>query len=106
MTRGDPGMTRYIEPKLSLMWLLGTGGTVITLLVVGVWNLASANAQMERIVTAVTRLESQLELRDSRIDKLNLDIQGNRSINEVQNARLANVEEQLRAIKAFSGIKP
>lgn len=102
---GGP-MTKYIEPKVSLMWLLSGFMSIMGLLGVGVWNVAAANAQMDRIAESVARLENQIDARDGRIDRLALEIQTNKSMNEVQNARIQNIEEQLKATRAFVGVKP
>ena len=68
------------------------------------WNLASANAEMRRIGESVARMERQFESRDSTLDRMQVEISSNRSLNEVQNSRINNLEEQQRALRAFAGM--
>lgn len=99
-------MTKYIDTKVNLMWLISGFLSLLSVLAYAAWNLSSANEKMARISESVRRLEIQVEQRDGRLERMQLDISTNRSMNEVQNARLQNIEEQLRALKAFSGVKP
>lgn len=105
-TRPGGAMTKYIEPKVSLMWLISGFLSLLSILAVAAWNLSSANEKMARIGESVRRLEAQVEQRDARFERMQLEISTNRSMNDVQNARILNIEEQLRALKAFSGVKP
>ena len=98
--------TRYIEPKISLMWLLSSAAMLLTALTAAAWNLSVANSKMEDVSKSMQRMELRLDSRDERLDRITLDVHTNRSMNEVQNARLGNLEEQVRAIKSFSGLKP
>lgn len=100
---GGPS-AKYIEPKISLMWLLGAAGTLLSLLAFASWNLASANAEMRRIGESVARMERQIESRDSTLDRMQVEISSNRSLNDVQNSRINNLEEQQRALRAFAGM--
>lgn len=93
-----PDMTKYIEPRISLTWLLSVGGSWAILLAVGIWNLSAANAQMARVADAVTRLEARLDQRDARLDRIAADLQTMRSVDEVQSTRLTHVEEEVRRL--------
>ena len=105
-TKTPEAKTRYIEPKISLMWLLSSAATLLTALTAAAWNLSVANSKMETVNQSMQRMEARLDSRDERLDRITLDVHTNRSMNEVQNARISNLEEQVRAIKSFSGIKP
>lgn len=101
-----PARTRYIEPRISLMWLIGAVGGVMSMLAVAIWNVAIANANMVRLADSVGRLEMRIEKRETEYARLSMDIQANRAVNDVQNQRLTNLEESVRGVKAFVGVKP
>ena len=90
-------VTKFIEPRISLTWLLGAVGTIGTLLTVAIWNVALANAQMARVAEAVSRMEVRLDARDQRLDSLASDVLTMRGVDEVQNTRILYLEGELRA---------
>lgn len=87
-------VTKFIEPRISLTWLLGAVGTIGTLLAVAIWNAALANAQMARVAEAVSRMEARMDTRDARLDALVSDFLIMKGVNEVQNTRIAHLESE------------
>lgn len=94
MTTETDDMTKYIEPRISLTWLLGAVGTIGTLLAVAIWNVAMANAQMARVAEAVSRMELRMDTRDQRLDALIADVLTMRGVDDVQNTRLNHLESE------------
>ena len=95
-------VTKFIEPRISLTWLLGAVGTIGTLLAVAIWNVAMANAQMARVAEAVSRMEVRLDARDQRLDSLASDVLTMRGVDDVQNTRLNHLESERRPPPNYS----
>ena len=95
-------VTKFIEPRISLTWLLGAVGTIGTLLAVAIWNVAMANAQMARVAEAVSRMEVRLDARDQRLDSLASDVLTMRGADDVQNTRLNHLESERRPPPNYS----
>lgn len=95
-------VTKFIEPRISLTWLLGAVGTIGTLLAVAIWNVALANAQMARVAEAVSRMESRMDTRDARLDALVSDFLTMKGVNEVQNTRILHLESERRPPPNYS----
>lgn len=95
-------VTKFIEPRISLTWLLGAVGTIGTLLAVAIWNVAMANAQMARVAEAVSRMEVRLDARDQRLDSLASDVLTMRGVDDVQNTRLNHLEPERRPPPNYS----
>ena len=89
---------RVVDVKFPLPWLITTAGAVVGSIAALTWQVAGANGRLETMVVEVGKVERRLETRDERIDQLRTDVQQNRAANEVQNQRLAAIEERVRAI--------
>lgn len=91
---------RVVDVKFPLPWLITTAGAVVGSIAALTWQVAGANGRLETMVVEVGKVERRLETRDERIDQLRTDVQQNRAANEVQNQRLAAIEERVRALTA------
>lgn len=92
--------SRVVDVKFPLPWLITTAGAVVGSIAALTWQVAGANGRLETMVVEVGKVERRLDTRDDRIDQLRADVQQNRAINEVQNTRLAAIEERVRALTA------
>ena len=102
-TRGAPlesGHQRIVDVKFPLPWLLSTAAALVVSIASLTWQVAGANSRLESMVGEVSKVERRLDMRDERIDQLRAEVQQNRACNEVQNQRLAAVEERIRALSA------
>ena len=89
---------RVVDVKFPLPWLITTAGAVVGSIAALTWQVAGANGRLETMVVEVGKVERRLDQRDERIDQLRTDVQQNRAANEVQNQRLAAIEERVRAL--------
>ncbi len=92
--------SRVVDVKFPLPWLITTAGTLVASIAALTWQVAGANGRLETMVVEVGKVERRLDTRDDRIDQLRADAQQSRATNEVQNARLAAIEERVRALTA------
>ena len=102
-TRGAPLESRHqriVDVKFPLPWLLSTAAALVVSIASLTWQVAGANSRLESMVGEVSKVERRLDMRDERIDQLRSEVQQNRASNEVQNQRLAAVEERIRALGA------
>ena len=91
---------RVVDVKFPLPWLITTASAVVGSIAALTWQVAGANGRLETMVVEVGKVERRLDTRDERIDQLRTDVQQNRAANEVQNQRLAAIEERVRALTA------
>ena len=102
-TRGAPLESRHqriVDVKFPLPWLLSTAAALVVSIASLTWQVAGANSPLESMVGEVSQVERRLDMRDERIDQLRSEVQQNRASNEVQNQRLAAIEERIRALGA------
>ena len=102
-TRGAPLESRHqriVDVKFPLPWLLSTAAALVVSIASLTWQVAGANSRLESMVGEVSKVERRLDMRDERIDQLRSEVQQNRASNEVQNQRLAAIEERIRALGA------
>ena len=100
-TRGAPLESRYqriVDVKFPLPWLISTAAALVVSIASLTWQVAGANNRLESMAVEVGKVERRLDMRDERIDQLRSEVQQNRASNEVQNQRLAAVEERIRAL--------
>lgn len=97
---GPQRPARVVDVKFPLPWLITTAGAVVCSIAALTWQVAGANGRLETMVVEVGKVERRLDTRDERIDQLRTDVQQNRAANEVQNQRLAAIEERVRALTA------
>lgn len=98
MPLDGPRASRVVDVKFPLPWLITTAGAVVGSIAALTWQVAGANGRLETMVVEVGKVERRLDTRDERIDQLRTDVQQNRAANEVQNQRLAALEERVRAL--------
>ena len=102
-TRGAPLESRHqriVDVKFPLPWLISTAAALVVSIASLTWQVAGANSRLESMVGEVSKVERRLDMRDERIDQLRSEVQQNRASNEVQNQRLAAIEERIRALSA------
>ena len=102
-TRGAPLESRHqriVDVKFPLPWLISTAAALVVSIASLTWQVAGASSRLESMVGEVSKVERRLDMRDERIDQLRSEVQQNRASNEVQNQRLAAVEERIRALGA------
>lgn len=102
-TRGAPLESRYqriVDVKFPLPWLISTAAALVVSIASLTWQVAGANNRLESMAVEVGKVERRLDMRDERIDQLRSEVQQNRAANEVQNQRLAAIEERIRALGA------
>ena len=102
-TRGAPLESRYqriVDVKFPLPWLISTAAALVVSIASLTWQVAGANNRLESMALEVGKVERRLDMRDERIDQLRSEVQQNRAANEVQNQRLAAIEERIRALGA------
>ena len=92
--------TRIVDVKFPLPWLLSTAAALVVSIASLTWQVAGANSRLESMVGEVSKVERRLDMRDERNDQLRSEVQQNRASNEVQNQRLAAIEERIRALSA------
>lgn len=93
-----PRAARVVDVKFPLPWLITTAGTLVASIAALTWQVAGANGRLETMAVEVGKVERRLDTRDERIDQLRTDVQQNRAANEVQNQRMAAIEERVRAL--------
>lgn len=86
--------------KFPLPWLISTAAALVVSIASLTWQVAGANNRLESMALEVGKVERRLDMRDERIDQLRSEVQQNRAANEVQNQRLAAIEERIRALGA------
>lgn len=102
-TRGAPLESRYqriVDVKFPLPWLISTAAALVVSIASLTWQVAGANNRLESMALEVGKVERRLDMRDERIDQLRSEVQQSRASNEVQNQRLAAIEERIRALGA------
>lgn len=96
----ESGYQRIVDVKFPLPWLISTAAALVVSIASLTWQVAGANNRLESMAVEVGKVERRLDMRDERIDQLRSEVQQNRAANEVQNQRLAAIEERIRALGA------
>lgn len=100
-SRGAPleqRASRIVDVKFPLPWLITTAAALVVSIASLTWQVAGANSKLEALASEAGKVERRLDTRDERIDQLRAEVQQNRAANEVQNQRLAAIEERVRSI--------
>ena len=100
-SRGAPleqRASRIVDVKFPLPWLITTAAALVVSIASLTWQVAGANSKLEALANEAGKVERRLDTRDERIDQLRTDVQANRAANEVQNQRIAALEERVRAL--------
>ena len=92
--------SRIVDVKFPLPWLITTAAALVVSIASLTWQVAGANSKLETMAKDAGKVERRLDTRDERIDQLRTDVQANRAANEVQNQRIAALEERVRALAA------
>ena len=98
-----PNKVKYIEPKISLQWLIGTAaGLAVTLIYLGM-NIQIQTGQVKVLTDKVQELQVRLDTRDNRIEGLSRDFWEMRSIDNLQTQRIDALTRQLEQLNAKVG---
>jgi hypothetical protein len=100
----EPGVvTKFIEPKISLMWLLSAMATAIVFGGTLLWNIGLQSAKIDELLVQTQKLEKRLDDRDVRSDRIMQMIYSIRQVNDAQGFRLDDIERRLNAMTARQG---
>lgn len=91
-------VARIVDMRIGLPWLLSAAAAIVMTFGSLVWSLAGANQKLELLNMQVADMRKNIDSRDTRIERIELDMHKIESVNEVQNQRIAAAEERMRII--------